>query len=122
MALGAPSKADPNSEYIQGLMQSALAQIAMSEGAGDRLKLHKLKDCTSQVVAGTAVKCTMVVEGLSDENKHHCQVSIWDRPWLKDARETTIKCSEVDENGVRGEEKKYEFKPKVRVERDTIRA
>uniref|UniRef100_A0A6M2DPX0 Putative cysteine proteinase n=1 Tax=Xenopsylla cheopis TaxID=163159 RepID=A0A6M2DPX0_XENCH len=99
-------------------MQSALTQLASAEGADDKVKLHTLKDCTTQVVAGSLIKCTMHVEGLKSDVRHSCDVSIWDRPWLKDARETDITCSQLLENNTKHHESKtYKFRANTRIQR-----
>lgn len=97
--VGAPSKTEDHTKAAS-LINESLDHIKKTAGSkGSDLKLLRIENFTSQVVAGMKYVINAVFQReLRDTDELKCKVVIWDRPWIKvDGREVEFDCEGEEE-------------------------
>ncbi|GAB0100029.1 Putative cysteine proteinase CG12163 [Sergentomyia squamirostris] len=95
-------------EKIKELVSTTLVSFNSKEN--DNFELHRIVSATRQVVAGSRYDIVVEFKSKSPEEVIQCELSVWERPWLKvdNSQQTDISCD--------NEKKKYTFRSRRSVE------
>ncbi|GJQ69211.1 hypothetical protein Trydic_g12129, partial [Trypoxylus dichotomus] len=116
--VGGVSDVSTSDPTVVDLARSSLVLFDGTSNHPNKYKVVEITSATKQVVAGFSYKINVVIapsdcaksdskpahecNSLQGGKRNSCEISIWDRSWLPQGRETTFKCAS-------GKEQKFRY-------------